>query len=79
MNHETLMQHAVTLAAAFIRNGDLRHNRNFRDDGSSDSHEQVTLLVIQMYRAAAEASLEAQQSSWAARDLRGEDEPCGNA
>ncbi len=79
MNHETLMQHAVTLASAFVKNGDLRHNGNFRDDGSSHTHEQVTLLVIQMYRAVAEASLDAPQSSWAARALRGEEEPSGSA
>lgn len=67
MKHEELMAHAVTLAAAFIQNGDLRHNHNFRDDGSSESHDQVQLLVIQMYRAVAEASFEARQASWAAR------------
>lgn len=66
MDHQALMAHAVTLAAAFIQNGDLRHNHNFRDDGGSVTHEQVTLLLIQMYRATAEASLEAQQASWAA-------------
>lgn len=79
MNHEILMQHAVTLAAAFIQNGDLRHDHNFRDDGSSITHDFAGLLVIQMYRAVAEASFEAQQASWAARSMRGEEETGGNA
>ncbi|MFN4325201.1 MAG: hypothetical protein ACK4FP_04875 [Azonexus sp.] len=79
MEHEQLMQHAVTLAAAFIQNGDLRHRRNFRDDKSSETHEQTTLLIIQMYRAVEEASFEARQSSWTAR-MKGEiPDPSGNA
>ena len=67
MEHEALMQHAVALASAFIQNGDVRHDENFKDDGSSNAHDQVRLLVIQMYRAVAEASFQAQQASWAAR------------
>lgn len=79
MEHDALLEQAVTLAAAFIQNGDLRHNGNFRDDGSSTSHEQVTLLVIQMYRAVAEAAFEARQASWAAR-LKGDlPDPLGTA
>ena len=35
MEHEQLMQHATTLAAAFIQNGDFRHNGNLQDDGTS--------------------------------------------
>ncbi|WP_306603877.1 hypothetical protein [Azonexus sp.] len=79
MEHEKMMEHATTLAAAFIANGDLRHRRNFRDDGSSETHEQVTLLLIQMYRAVEEASFEARQTSWAKR-MKGEiPDPTGNA
>jgi hypothetical protein len=65
MTHEEMMNHAVTLSAAFIQNGDLRHSGNFRDDGSADIQEQVGLLVIQMYRAIKEASSEAQNDPWA--------------
>lgn len=45
----------------------------------SEVIDRLTLLLIQMYRAAAEASLESQQSSWAARALRGETEQSGSA
>jgi hypothetical protein len=67
MKHEEIMVHAVTLAAAFIQNGDLRHDHNFRDDHSSMSQEKVSLLVTQMYRSVAESSFQTQESqSWAA-------------
>lgn len=79
MEHEQLMEHATRLAAAFIQNGDLRHRRNFQDDGTSESHEQVTLLLIQMYRAVEEASFEARQTSWAARRKGHIEDPTGNA
>lgn len=79
MTHEQLMAHAVTLAAAFIQNGDQRHCRNYQDDGTSVTHERVTLLVIQMYRAVEEASFEARQTSWAARNKGKIPDPAGNA
>ena len=79
MTHDELMTHAVTLAAAFIQNGDQRHDGNYRDDGSSETHERVTLLLIQMYRAVSEASFEAQQAPWAKR-LKGDlPDPTGHA
>lgn len=79
MEHEQLMQHATTLAAAFIQNGDFRHNKNLQDDGTSETHERMTLLLIQMYRAVEEASFEARQVSWAARRKGHAEDPTGNA
>lgn len=79
MEHKELMQHAVSLASAFITNGDLRHDENFRDDGGSSTQEQVMLLVVQMYRAVQEASMEALQPSWAARSMGKIPDPSGHA
>lgn len=79
MKHEELMSHAVQLASAFIKNGDMRHDRNYQDDGSSVTHEQVTLLVVQMYRAVEEASFEALQTSWAARNKGKLPDPSGRS
>ncbi len=79
MEHEKLLEHATRLAAAFIQNGDLRHDDNFRDDGSSITQEQVALLVIQMYRAVAEASFEARQAPWAKRATGEAPDPQGSA
>lgn len=79
MEHEQLMNHAVQLATAFIQNGDLRHDHNFHDDGSSMAHDKVSLLVIQMYRAVAEASFETQQPSWTARMKGDHPDPSGSA
>ena len=79
MNHEDIMKKAVSLTAAFIQNGDLRHDHNYRDDGSSVTHEKVTNLLIQMCRAVEEASFEAQQTSWAKRSKGDLPDPQGRA
>lgn len=79
MEHKQLMEHATALAAAFIQNGDFRHNGNLQDDGTSETHERTTLLLIQMYRAVEEASFEARQISWAARRKGNVEDPSGNA
>jgi hypothetical protein len=63
--HREFLSHAVALACAFIENGDLRHDGNYRDDKTGTTQEQVTLLLIQMYRCVAEASFEARQFPWA--------------
>lgn len=49
MDTDATFAHAVTLAAAFIANGDLRHDRNWRD-ADTEVTEQVMLLLMQMHR-----------------------------
>lgn len=79
MEHEKLMEHATRLTAAFIQNGDLRHCGNFQDDGRSVTHEQVRLLLIQMYRAISEAAFESHQTSWSKRAKGEAPDPSGTA
>lgn len=79
MEHDEIMRAAVTIAAAFIHNGDIRHDENLRDDGSSHTQERVTLLLIQMYRAIEEASFEARQASWVDRMKGNAPDPSGTS
>lgn len=79
MEHEEIMRGAITMAAAFIHNGDVRHDNNFRNDRSGDTQEIVTMLLVQMYRTIQDAAHETQQASWADRMIGNDPHPDGSS